>query len=159
MKSTAFTRIGWLVVVLLAVSPAWSQAGGSCVSAEIPWQMEMPDGSVHKPGQVSLCYVRNYNPVSGLHALKVNGMPLGTFQSTVARSEEQESLHPILVFKSDGAGHVRLVAYAWPTEQAMEVYWLHQPGESLSQVRQASMPIRTLQREQDYYVVAASRGY
>ena len=148
-----------LVLVLLAVSPAWSQAGGSCVSAEIPWQMEMPDGSIHDPGKVTLCYVRAYNPVAGLHALRVNGMPLGTFQSTVARSEEQESIHPILVFRSDGADHVRLVAYAWPTEQEMEVYWLHRPGETLGQVRQASMPFRTLQREKNYYVVAASRGY
>jgi hypothetical protein len=121
--------------------------------------MEMPDGSVHDPGQVSLCYVRQYNPVSGLHSLRVDGMPLGTFQSTVARSEEQESIYPILVFKSDGADHVRLVAYAWPTEKAMEVYWLHRPGQSLGQVRQASLPFGRLQREREYYVLAASRGY
>ena len=148
-----------LVLVLLAVSPVCSQPGGSCVSAEVPWQMEMPDGSIHDPGQVTLCYLRQYNPVAGLHALKVDGMPLGTFQSTVAYSEEQASIHPILVFKSDGADHVRLVAYAWPTEESMELYWLHQPGQNLGQVRQASLPLRTLQREHEYYVVAASRRY
>jgi len=148
-----------LCLVLLAISPAWSQPGGNCVSAEIPWQMEMPDGSIHDPGKVSLCYVREYNPVSGLHSLQVDGMPLGMIQSTMARSEEQASIHPILVLKSDGQGHVRLVAYAWPTEQSMEVYWLHRPGQNLGQTRQASMPLRELQRQEEYYVVAASRGY
>ena len=161
MKSNEFKQksLLWLVLALLAVGPAWSGSGGTCVSAEIPWQMEMPDGSVHEPGTIKLCHVQDYNPVSGLHSLQVDGMPLGMFQSTIAHSEEQASIHPILVLKSDGNNHVRLVAYAWPRERSMEVYWLHRPGENLGQVRQASIPLRALQREQEYYVVAASRGY
>lgn len=161
MKPTFFEKkllIG-LVLVLLAAMPAAAQQAGSCVSAEVPWQMEMPDGSIHEPGQVSLCYVREFSPVSGLHALKVDGMPLGMFQSTVARSEEQASIHPVLVLKSDGEGHVRLVAYAWPTERSMDVYWFRGKGQKQRDVRAAAVPLQALQREEEYYVVAASRGY
>ena len=65
--SLARDRKSWIgaFLVLLAVSSTWSLAGGNCVSADIPWQMEMPDGSVHEPGRVTLCYIREYNPVSG----------------------------------------------------------------------------------------------
>ncbi len=161
MKPNVFKKksLLWLVLALLAASPAWSGSGGTCVSADIPWQMEMPDGSIHEPGNVKLCYVRDYNPVSGLHSLQVDGMPLGMFQSTVAHSEEQASIHPILVLKSDGNGHVRLVAYAWPREESMSVYWLYGPGRNTEEIRSASLPLQVLQREDEYYMVAASQGY
>ncbi len=150
----------WIGVflLLLAVSPAWSQVGRNCISADIPWQMEMPDGSVHEPGQVTLCYVREYNPVSALYALKVDGMPLGIFQSTVARSEEQTSSHPILILKTDGNGHVRLVAYAWPVEDYMNICWLHEPGRN-AESRTVSVPLLELQRKGEYYLIAASRSF
>lgn len=148
-----------LAAGLLAMTPVAAQSAGRCASAQIPWQMEMPDGSIHEPGQVKLCYLRDYNPVSGLHALQVNGMTLGVLQSTVTYSEEQAALHPILVFRSDGRGHVRLVAYAWPREHMMKVYWLHRPrngrGDGLTV---ETLPLRELQRTEEFYIVAAARS-
>jgi hypothetical protein len=159
-RFSQFRRGGQAVLIVLlltglAVGAAQAQASGGCVRAEVPWRMIMPDGTDHAPGTVEVCHNRDYTPVSGLHALKVDGSSLGMFTSYVVQSESLESRHPILVFHTTADGAAQLVAYGWPDRGVMKIFWLHDLAMDKRVLTARARSVGQSQLEEEYYVVAA----
>ena len=114
------TRIIAVIAVfaLLALAPAgaaWAQERGRCVTADVPFEIVLPDESRHAAGQVRICLSRKYSPVSGLHTAYVDGKATGMYISRSAMSEGRVADgEPFLLFRRNEAGSLALHGYAVP---------------------------------------------
>lgn len=147
-----------LVLVLSAPS---AEAGslGRCTTAETPWPVVLPDGSVHEEKQLNICLSQELNPVTGLHRITVGKHAVGSYTSRIGRSEAPAGNDPVLVFYRNASNEHRLVGYAWPDGETMRTYRLVDPAGSSSELRRlARMPL--LERPdagEDLILIAAVR--
>ena len=128
----AFTAaIAWVVLVAfgLFAPQVTTLAGdrGKCTSAIVEEQVQLPDGSLHPPGTLTLCDTRSYSPVSTIHATYINGMPVGMMISRRGTSEGGAERQPFVMLVRDGGGLLHLYGYAVPSGKRMVTYRMQQP--------------------------------
>jgi hypothetical protein len=101
---------------LLLATPfaARAQQGGQCLIARIPAPFILPDGSTHEAGEIRICMNQEYAPVTALHRVYANGMPVGLFVSWKRPSEARDLSEPHVLFHRLPSGALRLVGYVWP---------------------------------------------
>ncbi len=104
----------WFAACLVAVGTARAEPGGVCVTARVDQPIRLPDGSVHPSGLVTFCDAMEYSPVASLQKVYVNGKPVGIHVSRKAKSEIAHEAAPLVVFNTDGEGHLELVGYVVP---------------------------------------------
>jgi hypothetical protein len=116
------------VVVLLVSVPAEAQYRGKCATADTPWPVVLPDGSVHDGSRLKVCLRHSLNPVTGLHEINIDRHSFGRFMSRIGESEGRTEDTPVLVFHRNALGQHRLVGYAWPHGDSMTTYRLFDLG-------------------------------
>jgi hypothetical protein len=73
--------------------------------------MILPDGSIHPAGELRLCLSRNYNPVSGLHKVYVDRMPVAFLLSRASLAEVPKNSRPSVLFYGSLETSLRLAGY------------------------------------------------
>ena len=117
--------VGLLIpVAILASAPATAEGRGRCATVDVPWPVILPDGSTHPACRLTLCLKQIWSPVSGMHELRIDGMPVGLVLSRIGRSEGPAELTPTMLFRRDEREGFRLVGYAWPDGDTMRTYAL-----------------------------------
>ena len=117
----------WILsAVVLPAMVGNAQAGGrsDCTSAHVGEEIQLPDGSVHPPGRFTLCVERKYSPVSSLHTIHVDGMPVAMLASRRGRGEGGTVEAPFIMLIRDGRGRLHLAGYATPSRDHMVTYEL-----------------------------------
>ncbi len=90
-------------------------AGGGCITAVVAWPIVFPDGSSHPSGLLRLCDTRAFSPVTRLHETSINGVTVGLLLSRAFRSEAGDGARPLILFRRERSGQLRLLAYTIPT--------------------------------------------
>jgi hypothetical protein len=116
----------------LALGLLWAQgvaraAEGLCTGAIIEEPFELPDGSEHPAGRLTLCLERNHSPVASLHKVKVDRTPVSLLMSRRGSSEAGTSESPYIMFIRRADGRLELAGYAYPGRDGMTVYTLEHP--------------------------------
>ncbi|HEX6852016.1 MAG TPA: hypothetical protein VF139_11485 [Candidatus Polarisedimenticolaceae bacterium] len=101
-----------VLAAALALSPVFGQTRGSCVVVETPSDVRLPDGTIADRGTLRLCVNRTFSPVTVMHTILANGIPLGLYSARAERSEGSGLPHPLVAFTSRGDGTLTLSGYA-----------------------------------------------
>lgn len=119
-----------LAVVGIVVAPAFGAGSvkGRCVGVRLEAPIVLPDGSVHPAGALRLCDAVAFSPVTTLHAMYVNGQPVGLMASHTRRSEGGGSIQPSVVFERDTRGRLILLGYVVPSHGESVSYALASPS-------------------------------
>jgi len=104
------SRLAAVLVCLTVGGAAWAVVPAHCIAIDVPAPFVLPDGTVYPAGELRLCLNRNFNPVSGLHRVYIEHMPVGFLMSRVSKAETPKDAGPSVLFYSD-AGQLRLVGY------------------------------------------------
>jgi hypothetical protein len=108
--------IGALVAPAAALG-AHAGSSGTCVRAELPWPVVLPDGSRHPAGRLRICHGGAFTPVSAVHRTYVGGTYVGTFLSRRVESEGPVAAadrEPFMLFRRDEHMRWRLQGYSLP---------------------------------------------
>lgn len=111
----AIRWIARLVAVLgvtLLLPATAAQIRGSCVVVDSPSDVRLPDGTLAPRGTLRLCVERNLTPVTVLHVVSANGVPLGLYPARVDRSEASGLPRPLVAFAPLTDGTLALSGYA-----------------------------------------------
>lgn len=100
------------VAAIAAPSITPAQQRGTCVLVNTPSAVHLPDGTVAERGTLRLCVERNVSPVTVMHTISANGIPLGLYTARAERSEGYGLPHPLVAFTSRGDGTLALTGYA-----------------------------------------------
>jgi hypothetical protein len=137
--------VGGLAIVTALFIPSIAVASevGRCVTADIPSDIVLPDGSLHAAGPLRICLSVDYNPVSGLHKTYVDGKLQGLFVSRRIESEDVDSRQdPYIQFHRMPSGELFLRGYGIPI------------GTRLMTYRMRPMKQRKNLPEQDRFAIA-----
>ena len=115
MTRTVFPRL-LLALATILVAASGATLAGNCLTAQVPFPVVLPDGSVHEAGQLELCVERRLNPVIDIHEIAVGGNNVGLYHGR-AISSESSSMRPYLIFHRSAAGELILVGYARPPKR------------------------------------------
>jgi hypothetical protein len=74
---------------------------GSCLSANVPNDFTLPDGSVHAPGALRVCYESRLNPRIELDLISVRGAGIGLFEGVEINSEASLLDRPVFYFTTN----------------------------------------------------------
>lgn len=107
-----FPRIVAAATAALVLPVAFAQQRGTCIVVESPSAVRLPDGALAERGTLRLCVDRNLSPVTVMHTISVNGIPLGLYPARAERSEGSGLPHPLVAFTSRGDGTLALSGYA-----------------------------------------------
>ena len=128
-KRSALRMSSWLAAVLVCLAAggaAWAVVPAHCIAIDVPAPFVLPDGTVYPAGELRLCLNRNFNPVTGLHRVYIEHMPVGFLMSRVSNAETPKEAGPSVLFYSDG-GHLRLVGYTIASNGKVFSYRLWNP--------------------------------
>ena len=140
---------------LLCAGAAGAEGSGRCVTAIVPWAFELPDGSVYPAGPLTLCLSRVYDPVTGLHELRVERRPVGLFMSRFGEGEATSEAIPVVVFEARGGEPHKLAGYAWPGRAGLETYRFYDPRATREERLLARAPLLESDASQELVFLAA----
>ena len=122
--------LGLVVLVAFPGSIAWSGNLGRCVSAAIPSDIVLPNGSTYPASVLRICLTGNYSPVSGLHETWVGGNAVGMYFSKRGESEGLvPHARPYFQFQRLSDGRLELKAYAVPDGDRYATYEIRMIGK------------------------------
>ena len=130
----AFAAASIGVLPVLA-APNHAASGPGCVSVAVAEPVELPDGSVHPAGSLSLCIGAPLSPITALQRVSIGGMPVGILLSRRGVSEGPATAEPSMLFRRDETGRLHLVGYAWPAGETNRTYLLRDPAEGARRPR------------------------
>jgi hypothetical protein len=108
--SKAVGRLAAVIATLIVGGAAWAVVPAHCIALDVPAPFVLPDGSIHPAGELRVCLSRNFNPVSGLHRIYIDGIPTGFLLSHIANAEIPKDATPSALFYGE-SGRLRLVGY------------------------------------------------
>ena len=120
-------RLALNLGLILAFGTGWASPSGSCVTVEVAGPIELPDGSVHSASSLTLCMTRVFSPIATLHRVSLDGLPVGLVISRMGMSEGPGSREPMVMFRREATGPLRLVGYAWPRGNRSQTFLLQVP--------------------------------
>ena len=95
---TSRSILPFVAVALISVSALLAAPPGGCISAEVPASVVLPDGSVHPPGTMVLCFEGQLNPVTRMEAITIGGRAQGMYPGRTRPSEMRTAI-PYVVFQ------------------------------------------------------------
>ena len=110
--------IGMVTLAILAV-PVVVAGSGDCFSVVVPAQVVLPDGSVHLPGALRLCFERQLNPVAEMQEISVAGMKQGLFVAKIALAESKSARAVVLFHRNDNDDWI-LIGFSRPGRSPRE---------------------------------------
>lgn len=119
-----------LGLMLVGTATPIAASAKNCVTVTVLDPLELPDGSIHPAGSLTLCSVRSLSPVAQMHLVSVDGIPVGYLLSRTGVSEGPGPLEPMVTFHRDRKGKLHLVGYAWPAGKRSRTYLLQDPRPS-----------------------------
>lgn len=131
----------FVVLGLAAFASAYAQSSGDCLSVALPDPIALPDGSIHPAGQLTLCTSRVYSPVSAVHALSLDGMPVARLLSRPGISEVPGPNQPTVTFYRDGGGILHLIGYAFRSGNRSRTYLLDTPSRRAGGMASGAAPL------------------
>lgn len=141
----------WLLCLLAAGTPN----RGRCVTAEVPWPFTLPDGTVMPAGNLTLCLDRAYDPVTGLHELRVAGRPVGLYMSRFGTAEDERETRPMVVFEVSAQGAHRLLGYTLPEAESLRTFRFYDPRAGKAELIAARAPLLETGRTEEMVLLAA----
>jgi hypothetical protein len=99
------------MAVLIIGADARAVVPTHCVSVDLPAPVTLPDGSIQPAGELRLCLTRNYNPVTGLHRIYIDRMPVMMLLSRASNAEAPDDSRPTVLFHGSLETGLRLVGY------------------------------------------------
>jgi hypothetical protein len=128
-------RVAWAVLAAWCALASARGADGRCLRADVPSPIAFPDGTVRPAGILTLC-VTNYSPVAAFHNVSLDGLPLGMLFSKRSIAEGSDVKEPIVLFRRQNTGELRLVGYVWPDGTEILTYLLQgEPWDAKTQSR------------------------
>jgi len=131
LSTIRFTWRGLPVVLsglaLACLATGTAAATRNCVTVSVPDPLQLPDGSIHPAGSLTLCSARSLSPVTQLHQVSVDGIPVGFLLSRMGLSEGPGPAEPLVTFHRDRKGRLLLIGYAWPAGRHSQTYLLKDP--------------------------------
>jgi hypothetical protein len=140
-----------LAIILLGATAPALASGSTCTSAEIAEPFVLPDGTEHAPGRLSLCVEGRHSPVAHRHTAHVDGMSMGLHIGNTDTSEGPATSGSYIMFGRGADGRLRLLGYARPGNEHMEVFSLRLVARNVDLHREA--------REPEGPLVSASLGF
>jgi hypothetical protein len=127
--SNTFKTLGVaaLLVGAALIAPGAQAASGGCYSANIDEPFVLPDGTQHDAGSLRLCNDRAFSPVSSLHRIHVDGMPVGMHITRHSSGKGTGVTEPTMIFNREDDGHLRLLGYALPCRCKMDLHVFNHP--------------------------------
>jgi len=118
-----FTKHLWMIVLALTalvvfLAPA-TQAAGPRLVVQMEESFEI-DGKLYPPGKLSVRPLGDYNPVTSLNEIRVDGKLVGIVRGQLAPSHAAVS-DDSLVFRRSDRGHLELHAIALQGESPYEL--------------------------------------
>ena len=129
-----------LGLVLACIASSSAASAKNCVTVTVVDPLELPDGSIHAAGSLTLCSIKVFSPVAQFHQVSVDGMPVGFLLSRLVVSEGPVPDDPLVTFHRDRKGRLHLIGYAWPAGKRSQTYLLQDPRPSRG-LNQASAPL------------------
>lgn len=123
MKNRTISYAILIAALLLLSQPLLAGERGRCVRLDFDTPVTLPDGSVHDNGTLRVCLERDLTPVSGLHAIYVDNVPIGYFSSQ-AFAPEDATPRPAAVAFERSADATRLIGYTVSNGRSVEAYRL-----------------------------------
>lgn len=127
MSASWPVRLASSLGLILAFGTGWASPSGNCLSVEVAGPIELPDGSIHSATSLTLCVTRVFSPIATLHRVSLDGLPVGLVMSRMGMSEGPGSPEPMVMFRRDANGLLRLVGYAWPRGDRSQTFLLQMP--------------------------------
>ena len=100
--------------VAACASPAWALSSRACVTAKVPEEFTLPDGTLHAAGRLTLCTLPAFTPVSGLHRVWVDGEGANFAMSRIVRSEASPDSPALMLFERSPGSPLEFVGYVLP---------------------------------------------
>lgn len=122
-------------VLLVLATPIHAASGPGCVRVALEEPVELPDGTIHPAGDLSLCIGAHLSPVTSLQRVSVGGMPVGILLSRRGVSDGPATAQPSVLFNRNAAGQLHLVGYAWPSGATNRTYLLRDPAQGARRPR------------------------
>jgi len=116
--------LGLIAISLHGVSAAGT---GQCATTRVDEPFVLPDGSEHPAGIVTLCHDRKFNPVSSLHTMYVDHMPVGLFRSHPEVTDDANETGYFMLFARGADRPLRLVGYGLPGRGGSRTHVLDRP--------------------------------
>jgi hypothetical protein len=123
-RSLSFALSGIALTIVLLSAPAFASSGSNCTTASIPEPFMLPDGTEHGAGTLKLCVERRHSPVSHMHETYVDGMAVGLHIGRTNSSEGPATAGSYVMFGRGTDGRLRLLGYARPGIDHMQVFSL-----------------------------------
>ena len=123
-RTVSASILMFAVTLILLPGTVSARDRGRCHSAVIDESFQLPDGSVHPPGKVTVCATFKYSPVAHLNAIHVDGMAVGLLKTRRGLSEDVTAEAPFFMMLRDGQGQLHLAGYATPSRNGMVTYEL-----------------------------------
>lgn len=115
--------VAWWIACLALAGGAAAGEIGRCYSADVPYDMILPDETVHGPGHLRVCVERRINPVTVAHSLTVDGRPLGMYLSRVGQGEgSPDGADAVLVFVRNESDQLVLEGFSRPLGDHVRTY-------------------------------------
>ena len=144
-----------LLLVFGLVAPAsvsWAQSR-DCITSNVTQAFTLPDGSSHAAGRLTICTLKAFTPVVGLHRLWADGDGARFVMSQLAPAEATAGSDPILLFRSAPGKPLDLVGYVTSSGRRSWSYTLRHPAptglagpEAFGAVQSLGEPVRTGRR-------------
>ena len=126
MKRFATLRTLFALAIVAALAGAAASAqprdvslhGRTCMVADVPGMLVLPDGKSQVVSSVKICFERWLSPVSAIHVLYLDGRTWGMLFGRAGKDPEAQSPVPLIVYARRGQ-EVRLLGFAWPEPHCM----------------------------------------
>jgi hypothetical protein len=105
-----FTKHLWMIVLALTALVVLLAPSAQAAGCRLVVQMDEPfeiNGTLYPPGELSVRHLRDYNPVTSLNAIEVDGEFIGVVLGQRASSHAVVPAD-LLVFHRSADGHLRL---------------------------------------------------
>ncbi len=110
-------------------------AAGDCWVLTVDEPVVLPDGSVGAGPALSLCLDRDYNPVAGLHTVRVGRGSPAMFVSRMGTSEAVVRRPAFALFYRDRLGRLVLQGYAVPEGRNFRTFVLATRPSAVEEMR------------------------
>lgn len=112
------------ITALLGAGVALAGGGSTCTTAQIDEPFILPDGAIHEAGALTVCVERRFSPISHQHTMLVDGNAVGVHIGRTSESEGPATNGSYFMFGRGVDGRLRLLGYARPGTDRMEIHSL-----------------------------------